>query len=246
MAVPNNRDLILRIDAYSPGTMPMARLAEYMADLATLLGEKSNVHFVRLRKGSTQIVHRVDREALPKVRERLRLVKTGTGPSEAQRAAGEIDNRLATDNASGALTESTGAEIIPFAGVKRFIEPEFGPFNEPGSLDGVVVRVGGRRKMVPIHLQTREGFEPNCYTTRDVAKDMAKYIFGPELRCSGVGRWYRDKTGQWEMRNFTIFNFAVLDARPLPEVVADLQAVEESGWRKVADPWAELADLRSD
>lgn len=238
--MPKDKELILSIDAYSPTTMPMARLAEYMADLAMLLGEKGSVHFVRLKPGSTQLVHRVDREAVPKVEERLSLVRNGNGPSEAQRAASEINKKMAEDNASGALIDKGGAEIIPFAGIKRLVEPEFGPFNEPGALDGIVIRVGGRTRKVPVHLQTRSGIEPNCHATRDVAKELGRHLFGPELRCSGVGRWYRDKTGSWEMRDFTISDFAVLDNRPLQEVISDLQAVEGNGWRTIADPWAEL------
>ena len=38
----------LKIDAYTPETMPMGRLAEYMADLAVILGERAAVHFVQL------------------------------------------------------------------------------------------------------------------------------------------------------------------------------------------------------
>ena len=41
-----------RIDVFKPDTMPMGRLAEYMADLSQLLGEKEQVHFVRLEEGS--------------------------------------------------------------------------------------------------------------------------------------------------------------------------------------------------
>ena len=144
------------------------------------------------------------------------------------------------------LIENAGAEIIPFQGINRLIEPGFGPFNEPGTIDGIVIRVGGQTRDVPVHLETRTGFESHCRTTRDVAKGLAKQIFGPEVRCVGLGRWYRDRTGTWEMRNFKIFEFSVLDNRPLPQVAADLQAVEGSGWRESADPWAELTDIRSD
>ena len=224
----------------------MSRLAEYMSDLSMLLGEKASVHFVRLDSGCTQLVHRIDHEAVPKVVERLLLVKTGSGPSEAQRAVLEIDRRLAVDNASGALMEVAGAEIIPFPGINRFVEPEFGPFNEPGAIDGIVIRVGGQRRNVPIHLETRTGFETHCETTRDIAKELAKQIYGPEVRCIGVGRWYRDKTGIWELRKFTISEFSVLDNRALTEVVDELQAIRGSGWRELADPWTELSDIRSD
>ena len=224
----------------------MGRLAEYMADLAMLLGEKASVHFLRLDDGSTGLVHRVSKEAVPKVEERLRLVKTGNGPKEARRAFAEIDRRMAADNASGALTEESGAEILPFLGVNQFVEPEFGPFNEPGTIDGVVIRVGGQRQKVPIHLETTTGFEPHCEANREIAKELGKHLFGPEIRCIGVGRWYRDGTGTWEMRNFTISEFSILDQRPLPEIVSDLQAVQGSGWCDLADPWGTLADIRSD
>lgn len=240
------KDLILKIGAYTPETMPMSRLAEYMADLAMLLGEKASVHFLRLDEGSAALVHRVEREAVPKVEARLRLVRTGDGPSEALRAFEEIDRRMIADNTSGALTEEGGAELLPFLGVQRIVEPEFGPFNEPGSIDGVVIRAGGQRQKVPIHLQTRTGFETHCEATREIAKELGKLLFGPEIRCIGVGRWHRDGMGLWEMRNFTISEFSILDNRPLPQVVSDLQAVEGSGWRESADPWAALAEIRSD
>ena len=242
----NAKDLVFKIEAYSPETIPMYRLAEYMADLAMLLGEKPSVHFVCVAEGSTQLIHRIDHEAIPKVDERLRLVKTGAAPREAQRAAAEINRRLAADNATGVLMEEVGTEIIPFPGISSFIEPEFGPFNEPGNIDGIVIRIGGQTENVPVQFETRTGVESRCRTTRAVAKELAKQLFGPEVRCLGVGRWYRDRTGVWEMRNFTISDFSVLDNRPLSEVVADLQAVEGSGWREVVDPWAELTDLRSD
>ena len=67
---PAGTEYRFRIDAYSPETMPMARLAEYMAELALLLGEPSAVHFKRLARGSTVLVNSVDREAAPKVRQR--------------------------------------------------------------------------------------------------------------------------------------------------------------------------------
>lgn len=240
------KDLIFKIEAYAPETMPMSRLAEYMTDLAMLLGEKARVHFLRLDEGSTALVHRVDQEAVPKVEERLRQVRTGDAPNEARRAAAEIDRRLAADNATGVLKEMGGEDILPFLGIDRFIEPEFGPFNEPGSLDGVVNRVGGQRQKVPIHLETRTGFETRCETTREIAKELGKLIFGPEIRCIGIGRWHRDGTGLWEMRKFTISEFSILDERPLPEVVSDLQAVQGNGWRDLTDPWAALAEIRSD
>ena len=60
-----NRPVQLRfkIGAYSPATMPMARLARYLDNLATVLGEPSSVHLVSVEDGSTVPVVAVAREA---------------------------------------------------------------------------------------------------------------------------------------------------------------------------------------
>ena len=71
------------IDAYTPETIPLSRLSQYLGDLARIMGESANVHLVRIEKGSTAPIIRVDWEAEPKVRERLRAVKFNEGPLEA-------------------------------------------------------------------------------------------------------------------------------------------------------------------
>ncbi len=105
-----------KIDAYTPETFPMARLAAYMGDLAVLLGEKEHVHFVRLEPGSTVLVQRIDRESAPRVRDRIRALRPseGQGAGDALSAFKAIDRRLAEDNATGELCGDGGAQIIRF------------------------------------------------------------------------------------------------------------------------------------
>ena len=79
----DHREYKFRIEAYTPDTLPMERLAEYMADLAKVLGEPASVHFVRLDPGSTVLVQKVDEEAEPKVRQRVQKVHSGDGPPDA-------------------------------------------------------------------------------------------------------------------------------------------------------------------
>ena len=68
------------IDACSPDTLPMVRLAEYTGELARLLGRLDQVHFVRLEQRSTVLVRSVEPEAAPDVRERLRSLRQGNPP----------------------------------------------------------------------------------------------------------------------------------------------------------------------
>ncbi|HEV3333293.1 MAG TPA: hypothetical protein VG096_20035 [Bryobacteraceae bacterium] len=239
----HHREYTFVIDAFSPETIPMVRLAEYMADLATLLGEYKSVHFVRLGPGSTQLVHAVEYEAEPKVRERIHGVRNNEGPIEAMRAARDIDKRLAQDNASGLIKEPTGTKILEFPGKKRFTSPEYGPFNQPGVLDGIPIRVGGETDPVPVHLEEPGQEAHICYAARVIASQIAPYIFSTMLRAEGVGRYHRDPDGKWIRDRFTIHSFKKLRDIPLSESIGRLRAIK-SNLHNVADPLKELEIIR--
>ena len=36
------------IDAFTPDTIPMARLAQYLGDIARMMGQEASVHFARV------------------------------------------------------------------------------------------------------------------------------------------------------------------------------------------------------
>src|SRR5437870_4702198 len=59
----------LKITAYSPDTMPMKRLAEYLADISWLFGEEAYVHLIAIEAGSTCPVLLIDDEAEPRILE---------------------------------------------------------------------------------------------------------------------------------------------------------------------------------
>jgi hypothetical protein len=48
------------IDACTPETLPMARLAQYLADLAVLIGHKTSVHLIGIKEGSVRPQIRID------------------------------------------------------------------------------------------------------------------------------------------------------------------------------------------
>jgi len=232
-----------RIDVFTPDTIPMARLAEYMGDLAQLLGENERVHFVRLEKGSAVLVQKVEIQAQPKVNDRLRQAASGEGPEDVMRAFRAIDRRLAQDNAVVSLSEADGAQILRFPGREAPTPLTFGAFNEHGSLDGVLIRIGGKDETVPVHIQDRE-LVHQCNATRDMAKALAPYLYGAPLRVHGEGRWERDAEGAWLLKRFNIREFDVLDDAPLSEVVGRLRQVPGNRWKEMEDPLAELQRLR--
>jgi len=241
----DSREYKFRIDAYTPETLPMERLAEYMADLAKMLGEPASVHFVRLDPGSTVLVQKIDEKAEPKVRHRVQMIRSGDGPGDALQAYKRINRRLLEDDATGALSDDRGANVVDFPG-RNLAEPvTFGAFNQTGSLDGQLIRIGGVRDQVPVRLLASNDRHINCLAPRELAKTIAHYLLGPELRVHGDGRWHRDKTGTWQLDRFTIGSFEVLGGEPLSAVVARLRDIRGSEWPEVEDPWAELEEERN-
>jgi hypothetical protein len=216
-----------RIEGYTPETIPMARLAEYLHELAAILGEPKAVHFVRLEASSTVVVHKIEHEAVPKVWDRATAVGRRQGSRDAMRAYRTINRMLRADNGAGVLQASTGAEIIRFPGSQE--AERFGTVTQQCSVDGEVVRIGGTRERVPITLRSEEELIADCYTSRATAKRLATHLFEP-VRLFGNGRFAREGEGSWKLEYFVFENFAQLTDEPLSSVVEALRAIPGGEW----------------
>ena len=234
------------IDALTPDRLPMARLAEYMADLASLFGHKEHVHFDRVAPGSAVLVQHVDDDHRDRVRERLDSASVdGAVPIDVADAVESLNARLAKDDATGRLSDRSGAEVICFPGRDRPSPRTFGPFNEMCSFDGMLIRVGGKDESVPVHLQAGDKIHI-CNADRALARRLAPHLYEGTLRVWGEGRWEREADGSWKLHRFNISEFKLLDDAPLGQVVEQLRAVKGSGWKKFDDPIAEIMRLRRD
>ena len=227
----DDQEYRLTIDAFTPQTLPMARLAEYMAELARLLGEQANVHFSHLERGSAVLVSTVEDVAKPKVEEQLEQVRRGDATKEAAQAYRAIDALLAKDNAIARLTRGT-ADVIAFPGRTRQEPLRYGPLREDGFLDGVVIRIGGRDSTIPVWIQGADGTEHVCQATLELSKKLAVLYRGATVRVFGRGKWVREESGIWSLLQFDIDRYEVLDEASLAEVVSTLRAIEGSEWDK--------------
>jgi hypothetical protein len=230
------------IDAYSPETIPMARLAEYMTHLASMLGQPDSVHFVRVEGGSTSVVHCIENEAAPKVRTRLQLVGTVDAPKEANTAYQKLNTMLYDDNAVAELILG-GTNILRFPGREIPRPPKMGPFNEHWEIDGVLVRIGGKDASAHAMLEDSDGETWSCEVSRSLAKDLAHHLFGTPLRIRGTARWFRSDQGDWVLSTFKGETFEVLDTADLRSVVTRIRNIT-ADWDP--DSIRRLKDLRDD
>ena len=245
-----NRIYTLCIKAFTPETIPMARLAQYMQHFATLLSHKDAVHFWDLKSGSTQLAVIVDHQAAEQVACRLALVKSGEGSPDATKAQARIDRLLAEDKATGILYkgESTGAQIIAFPGVTKSKATPYGSFKQEGSLDGILISVGGADETAHLQLQNDEIKYTNIVVDRDTASSIAKHLYKP-LRIFGTGTWFRDQEGGWVLKKFRVNQsdgYKALIDDDLINVIEQLRAIEGSGWKNFDDPIGTLKELREE
>lgn len=234
-----------RIDAWKPETLPMARLAEYLVKLSTMFGHKEHVHFMQVRKGSAIPEIAVDHEAAPKVAARLRLVGTPEAPQELKRANQEINRMLREDNASAVLKIKRGGSVLVFPGKKTPLAEEV-IVHEQGNLDGFVIRVGGKDDSVPVWIEGEGKVIYKCQTNRDIARQLAAHLFDRPVRVTGSGQWCRTPERKWELEDFKIKSFEILDDRPLEEIINNLRQIDGNLWNEMDDPQAELKKLRGD
>jgi hypothetical protein len=211
-----------RISAYTPSTMPLGRLAEYLTELAAMLGEDHAIHLVEVDEGSTVLVHKIDEEAVPKVRDRAAAIQEGRASSTIMKRYRTINTMLREDNGAGALLEGV-AEILEFPG-KRAALPPYMTVSERGEIEGEVYRVGGIGDPVPVLISVEGRTISGCWARRAIAKPLAQKLFEP-VRLSGEGRWERSPQGEWTLTSFRIDSFSELDDEPLSETVNKLRAI---------------------
>lgn len=239
-------EYVFLIDVFTPDDLPLGRLAEYLGALARMFGHGEHVHFVRLESGSAKLIQKVDPVDAPKVETRLNGIRLGDGPKEALAARQAIEELLANDNAIGTLSEvETGRVVLPFVGRNRPKPVVFPPFRENTSIDGQVVNIGGRDSTAHATLQDGDAFHVNVSMKRELARDLAKLLYGPPVRLFGNGRFERQSDGVWKMLDFRVDRFVVLDDKTIGEALEAVRSAPSNGLLK-PDIYSKITQLRTE
>ena len=240
-----SKNYTLCINAYTPETFPMARLAKYVQVFANFLGHKESVHLEGLKSGSVQVVARVEDKSAGKVAQRLERVKNGKGSANARKQLARIDGMLAEDNASGSIKEgdNQGAVILsfPFPVVDKPRAKTYGPITQEDSLSGKLIHVGGE----PAHIQLQDDGRKHTglETDQKTARQLAKHLYEP-VRVFGTATWFRDENEKWILKGFRVASFKILEDDDLVTAVQKLRSIGSTDWSKMEDPHGFLNALR--
>jgi hypothetical protein len=240
------------IDAYSPDDIPLQRLGEYMAQLGRLLGSQDRVHPGPLRGGSTILPVRVEREAVPKVFNRIEAVKRAEAPGDAIQASTALNVMLRDDNAIGVfrrvrLQPPANDEdvLLRFPGREIPKPQKVGPFSEQATFKGELVRLEGEDDTKHAGVKDSQGRTWVGHMDRNLAVKMREHLFD-WVMVTGDARWIRTEDGEWILKSFHITGFKPLQKDTLDEDIKNLRSVPGSQWKEMDDPVGFIREQRKD
>jgi hypothetical protein len=239
------RVVTLHIEGVNIDNLSLDDIGQYLADFAQLLGPDVNPRFHSIKRGSMTMGARVQREREIDVKTRAFLLRTGDAPEDAVRARERISRRLGIHRAKRAtLLDSTNTKVIEIPIERPAPAPAVLPaISRAGSLQGKIIRIGGKQDIVSVEIQDVDGHVYLCKATRDVARKLAREMFDPSVRVHGHGRWARTADGVWRVDDFQVSTFDVLDDTSFSDVIRELRSIP-SAWKDLDDPSAAMDQIR--
>jgi hypothetical protein len=243
---PQSRIVTLHIQGVNIDNLSLEDVGQYLADFAALLGKDVTPKYHSIKRGSLTMRATVPADREIDVKTRAFLLRTGDAPEEAIRARQRISRRLGINRAKRAtLLDSSNSKVVEIPVEKPSeIAPPVPSVIRAGSLQGKVIRLGGRQDPVSVEIQDVDGFVYLCRATRDVAKKLARDMFDPIVRIHGSGRWHRTEEGVWRVEDFLISRHEVLDDSSFAQAVNELRAIP-ANWKDLSDPYSELRKIKN-
>jgi len=231
------------IPAFTPETMPLDRLIEYLQQIALIIGDTNNLHLIEVAKGSTVPGFLVPKNIAGIARERAAMVERGDGTVVQMRAYDRVRRMIRRDSGGServARLRSTNRIILEIPPAPDDSGILVG-IRQQSSIDGCLIRIGGSGDSAALQMQDMEGQVLSGFTaSKTLAKEMAALIYEP-MRVSGVALWNRSAEGVWEMDRMQVQSYELLDDEPATVLLDRLRGLDVK-WPDDADQ--KLSDER--
>lgn len=235
------KKLTLKLNDYSPHTLSMKRLGQYLSHLSDMLGEVEHVHFSSVSKGSAMLNVEIEELHYQKVLTHVREVPKGLGLKKHQAAYKALQKLMDEDGTGGAILDNAEAPVLSFR--KRQDDDKPLVVNKPGSIQGRLYLVGGKDETIPVRLEGANGETLLCEATTDIAQQLSGLLF-KQVRVSGHGTWERSSDGRWRLRKLKVESFQELNTSNASSVLATMQSLGGLKWADMDNPHTVAKDLR--
>lgn len=229
----------LVLEGFTPDTIPMARLAEYMQQLAKMLGQEAFVHFQRVENNCTALVSKIDRRDIGKVGARVRAIRSQSAPADAMKAFGTINNMVGEDGTTAVLRERS-ATIIRFPGTRPSQIQAFEVPDE-GTVIGYLYMLSDARNEFHARIRLESGGTLMCTVTDEIAKKLREHLF-EAVKVSGPGLWTRSPSGDWAPNKLDIKDVVGADSKNLRSIIDELRRLDIEWPEDAIESWGSLTD----
>lgn len=202
-------ELSFVIPGYTPETMPLDRLIEYLQQMAVVLGDPTNLHLVEIRQSSVSPVLHAPKATALEARDRALRVQRGDGTKRQFDAYNRI-RRMVRRDAIG--EKYAGRSALLKTADRVILEIPAAPedsgivegLRQATTIDGQLIRVGGAGEDAALQVQELDGRILSGFTAkRHLAKELAQLLWEP-VRLMGVGIWCRDSEGAWNLARMQV------------------------------------------
>lgn len=235
-------ELSFVIPGYTPETIPLARLIEYLQQMSIVLGDPENLHLVAIVDGSVEPVLHAPKAIALEARDRASRVQRGDGTRKQVDAYNKIRRMVRRDSRDAgkpALLRSQQKVVLEIPAAPEDVGAITG-IRQASSIDGQLIRVGGAGEDAALQVQDLQGKILSGFTAkRSIAKELASLLWEP-VRLYGIGIWERSSEGEWQLERMQVQTYEKLDDEDLSLVLERLRSL------KVAWPDDALDRLREE
>lgn len=231
------------VPGYTPETMPLDRLIEYLNQLMIILGNPSDLHLVEIKRSSTKPVLLARHDVAVKVRNRAREVWSGGGNDRSQTAFKRIRRMVAEDGGKSAVLQAKEGTIIEFPTVDLGEDQIVSAVRQQTTISGTLIRIGGVAENAQLLIQDFSGeIVSGCTAPRNLAPELGALIYKP-IVVHGVGSWCRSAQGKWELSRLHVQSFEPLEDLSIDQVLMEAEAATSNWPDDVVD---QLLAMRED
>ncbi len=233
-------EIVWILDGVAPERIPMARLAEYLRELAALFGEADSVHFDRVEKGSTRVIATLSNGVgRHRVQSRVYQVRDGRAPADAQRAYDRINEMVCADKTRARIMFGSGT-VLRFSGASAILDRPVTVINTATVTGRLYALLEDNHGRVNGRIRSKIGNKYiTCIAEGQIAKKLAN-CFQEVVRLNGRGAWSRDTSGVWTCEYINVHDVFPVNDVPLRDAINALRAIE-ADWPD--DPLGHWADM---
>lgn len=221
-------ELSFVIPGYTPETIPLTRLIEYLQQMSVVLGDPGNLHLIEIRHGSVEPTFHVPRTVALEAKDRASKVQRGDGTKRQVEAFQRVQRMVRRDARDAghrvALLKSPQRVLLEIPAAPDEPEALCG-IRQASSVDGQLIRVGGAGEDAALQVQDLQGHIMSGFTARrSLAKELARLMWEP-VRLHGVGIWNRSERGAWLLDRMQVQSFERLEDESLGVTLERLRSL---------------------